>query len=112
MKGSRCAMSPRSSTSRRSMSGSSFTTAARQHEYVEARAALGPLMGDTVGFIRERVEHHQEYRTTGAVRVLSEAANTACERNPLHARNLADAAVAIAEQLSSDDCPRDTVHTL
>jgi tetratricopeptide (TPR) repeat protein len=83
-----------------------------QQEYVEARAELGPLLSDTVAFIRERVEHHKEYRTTGAVRVLSEAANAACERNPLHARNLADAAVAIAEQLSSDDYPRDTVHTL
>jgi tetratricopeptide (TPR) repeat protein len=83
-----------------------------QQEYVEARAALAPLLADSVAFIRERAERSEELRTAGTVRVLSEAANDACERNPLHARNLADAAVAIAEQLSTDDYPPDTVHTL
>jgi tetratricopeptide (TPR) repeat protein len=83
-----------------------------QQEYAEARRALAPLLADTVGFIRERIERDEGYRTGGAVRVLSEAANDACERNPLHARNLADAAVVIAEQLSTDDYPLDTVHTL
>lgn len=83
-----------------------------QREYVQARAALAPLLADPVVFIRERAERRQEYRTTGAVRVLAEAANTACERNPLHARHLADAALVIAQQLSTDDYPRDTVRTL
>lgn len=83
-----------------------------QQEYAEARRALAPVLADTVGFIRERIERDEGYRTGGAVRVLSEAANDACERNPLHARNLADAAVVIAEQLSTDDYPLDTVHTL
>lgn len=83
-----------------------------QQEYDEARLVLGPLLEDAVAFILERAERHPEYRTAGAVRVLSEAANAACERNPLHARNLADAAVAIAEQLSTDDYPDDTVRTL
>ncbi len=83
-----------------------------QEEYAEAHQALAPLIADTVVFIRERIERHEGYRTGGAVRVLSEAANEACERNPLHARNLADAAVVIAERLSTDDYPLDTVHTL
>ncbi len=83
-----------------------------QQEYDEARVAFGPLLADAVGFILERAERHPEYRTTGAVRVLSEAANAACERNPLHARNLAGVAVAIADQLSTADYPADTVHTL
>jgi hypothetical protein len=83
-----------------------------QQEYTEARVALGPLLADAVGFILERAERHPEYRTSGAVRVLCEAANAACERNPLHARNLAEVAVAIAEQLSTSDYPADTVHTL
>jgi hypothetical protein len=83
-----------------------------QEEYAEARKALAPLIADTVGFIRERIERDEEYRTGGAVRVLSEAANDACERNPLHARNLADTAVVIAERLSTDDYPLDTVQTL
>jgi hypothetical protein len=83
-----------------------------QEEYAEAREALAPLIADTVGFVRERIERDEEFRTGGAVRVLSEAANDACERNPLHARNLADAAVVIAERLSTDDYPLDTVQTL
>src|SRR5438270_9023869 len=83
-----------------------------QQEYLDARAALAPLLNDPVGFIRERLERHAENVTAGAVRVLSEAANNECERNPLHARNLAEAAVAIAEQLSSDDYPRETIHAM
>lgn len=83
-----------------------------QQEYEEAQKALAPAIADAVSFIRERVERREEYRTGGAVRVLSEAANAACERNPLHARNLADTALAIAGQLSTDDYPRDTLHTL
>jgi tetratricopeptide (TPR) repeat protein len=83
-----------------------------QREYLEARAALGPLLEDPVAFVRERFERHSEYATAGAVRVLSEAANTACERNPLHARRLAEAAVVIAEKLSTTDYPQDMVHSL
>jgi tetratricopeptide (TPR) repeat protein len=83
-----------------------------QREYLDARAALGTLLDDPVAFIRERVERCSEYVTAGAVRVLSEAANAACERNPLHARRLAEAAVAIARQLSADDYSQDTVDGL
>jgi tetratricopeptide (TPR) repeat protein len=83
-----------------------------QQEYDEAQEALAPVIADAVSFIRERVERREKYRTGGAVRVLSEAANAACERNTLHARNLAEAALAIAEQLSIDDYPRDALHTL
>ncbi|MEA2343207.1 MAG: hypothetical protein QOF63_1376 [Thermoanaerobaculia bacterium] len=83
-----------------------------QREYLDACAALGALLDDPVAFVRERFERHPEYTTAGAVRVLSEAANAACERNPLHARNLAEAAVVIAETLSTDDYPQDMVHSL
>jgi tetratricopeptide (TPR) repeat protein len=83
-----------------------------QREYLDARAALGPLLDEPVAFIRERVERHARYVTAGAVRVLSEAANAACERSPLHARRLAEAAVAIAQQLSADDYSQDTVDGL
>lgn len=83
-----------------------------QQEYVEAHAALAPLLADSVAFVLERIERLREYRTTGAVRVLAEAANAACERSPLHARHLADTAVAIAGQLSTDDYPRDTLRTM
>ena len=83
-----------------------------QQEYLDARVALGPLLDEPVAFIRERFERHAEYVTAGAVRVLSEAANAMCERNPLHARRLSEAAVAIAERLSTDDYPQDTVHAM
>jgi tetratricopeptide (TPR) repeat protein len=83
-----------------------------QQEYLNARAALGPVLDDPVAFVRERIERHAEYATAGAVRVLSEAANAACERNPLHARRPAETAVAIAEKLSTDDYPHDMVHSL
>jgi tetratricopeptide (TPR) repeat protein len=83
-----------------------------QEEYLDARAALGPLLDDPVAFIRERFERKEDLANAGAVRVLSEAANAACERNPLHARRLAEAAVAIAEKLSTDDYPAETIHAL
>jgi tetratricopeptide (TPR) repeat protein len=88
-----------------------FAERCRQ-EYLDARAALGPVLDDPVAFIRERYERHAEFATAGAVRVLSEAANAACERNPLHARRLAEAAVAIARKLSTDDYPDETIHML
>jgi tetratricopeptide (TPR) repeat protein len=83
-----------------------------QEEYLDARAALGPLLDDPVAFIRERFERKADLANAGAVRVLSEAANAACERNPLHARRLAEAAVAIAGKLSTDDYPAETIHAL
>jgi hypothetical protein len=83
-----------------------------QEEYVNAAAGLAPFLGNAVAFIRERVERRDEYRTAGAVRVLAEAANAACEREPIHARNLADAAVAIADALPAEDYPADSIRAL
>ncbi len=88
-----------------------FAARSRQ-EYVDARAALAPVLKDSVAFVRERVERQEQYRTAGAVRILAESANETCERSPLHARNLADAAVAIAEQLRESSYPRDSVRLL
>jgi tetratricopeptide (TPR) repeat protein len=83
-----------------------------QREYVQARAALAPLLANQVTFIRESVASKEEYRTAGAVRVLAEAANAVCEREPVHARNLAAAAVAIADSLPSGEYPLFTIHAL
>lgn len=83
-----------------------------QDEYSAAYAALSPLLSNAVAFVRERVERKTEYRTAGAVRVLAEAANAACEREPIHARNLADAAVAIADALPADAYPAAAISTL
>ncbi|MGH9422085.1 MAG: hypothetical protein ACRD3J_19055, partial [Thermoanaerobaculia bacterium] len=83
-----------------------------KEEYADARAALGAILKDPVAFVRARVERQQQYRTGGAVRVLAEAANGMCERNPIHARNLADAAVAIAGQIPEASYPPDAVRLL
>jgi len=83
-----------------------------QEEYLTAAASLAALLGSAVAFVRERVERKNEYRTAGAVRVLAEAANAACEREPIHARNLADAAVAIADSLPTEEYPADTIRAL
>jgi tetratricopeptide (TPR) repeat protein len=90
-----------------------FTFAAQsQQEYVDAAEAFAPLLRNAVAFVRERVDRKKEHRTLGAVRVLAEAANAACEREPIHARNLADAAVTIADALSADDYPLDSIRAL
>ncbi len=90
-----------------------FTFAAQsQQEYVDAAEAFAPLLRNPVAFVRERVDRKKEYRTLGAVRVLAEAANAACEREPIHARNLADSAVTIADALSADDYPLDSIRAL
>ncbi len=83
-----------------------------QQEYVDACEALAPLLMNAVAFVRERVDQKAEYRTLGAVRVLAEAANAACEREPIHARNLADAAVVIAEALSAGHYSLDSIRAL
>jgi tetratricopeptide (TPR) repeat protein len=83
-----------------------------QQEYLHAQAALSPLLSNAVAFVRERVDRKEEYRTLGAVRVLAEAANAACEREPIHARNLADAAVTLAGALPAGEYPADSIHAL
>jgi tetratricopeptide (TPR) repeat protein len=83
-----------------------------QQEYDDAAEALAPLLMNAVVFVRERVYRKPELRTLGAVRVLAEAANAACEREPIHARNLADAAVTIADALSAGRYPLDSIRAL
>lgn len=51
-------------------------------------------------------------RTGGAVRLLSQAAHSACAREPLHALNLADVACQIADALPDDYYPADAVNEL
>jgi len=88
-----------------------FATRA-QEEYLTATAKLAPLLTNAVAFVRERVELKDDYRTSGAIRVLAEAANATCEREPIHARNLADAAVAVADALPDGAYPEDTIRAL
>jgi tetratricopeptide (TPR) repeat protein len=66
------------------------------NETAEAERSLGPLIANPLPFIWKDVSRKRGFRTAGAVRVLCAAANDACERDPLHALNLADAALSIA----------------
>lgn len=65
-------------------------------ETAEAERSLGQLVANPLPFIWKDVSRKRGFRTAGAVRVLCLAANDTCERDPLHALNLADAAIAIA----------------
>jgi tetratricopeptide (TPR) repeat protein len=90
-----------------------LTLASRiQIEYADANEKLSPFLKDGLAFVRERVERRPEYRTAGAVRLLAEAAHASCEREPIHARNIAEAAVAIADQLALTDYPESVIRTL
>lgn len=59
------------------------------NETAEAERSLGPLIANPLPFIWKDVSRKRGFRTAGAVRVLCGAANSACERDPLHALNLA-----------------------
>jgi tetratricopeptide (TPR) repeat protein len=83
-----------------------------QEEYAEAEARLAPFLNNPLAFLRMRVERSQEYRTAGAVRLLIEAAHASCEREPMHARNIAEAAVAIADQLPLAEYPASVLYML
>jgi tetratricopeptide (TPR) repeat protein len=69
-------------------------------ETSDAERSLGQLVANPLPFIWKDVSRKRGFRTAGAVRVLCLAANDTCERDPLHALNLADAAIAIAASFS------------
>ena len=83
-----------------------------QDEYAEAGATFPLFLNDALAFVHERVERRPEYRTAGAVRLLTESAHVCCERDPMHARNIAEAAVLIADQLPQSEYPASVVHLL
>jgi tetratricopeptide (TPR) repeat protein len=72
-------------------------------ETEEAERSLGNLVANPLPFIWKDVSRKRGFRTAGAVKVLCVAANNACERDPLHALNLADAAIAIAMSFTESE---------
>jgi tetratricopeptide (TPR) repeat protein len=72
-------------------------------ETEEAEQSLGNLVANPLPFIWKDVSRKRGFRTAGAVKVLCVAANNACERDPLHALNLADAAIAIAMSFTESE---------
>lgn len=83
---------------------------AREDE--EAERMLRPHLVTPFRFIWSKVGGKRRFRTGGAVRVLARASAAAREENPLHALNLADEAVAIAEALPADTYPARGVYHL
>jgi tetratricopeptide (TPR) repeat protein len=70
-----------------------------------AERMLRPHLGSPFRFLWSNVHQKKRYRTGGVVRVLARQSAAAREEEPLHALNLADAAIAIAEMLPDDHYP-------
>ncbi|MCU1347969.1 MAG: hypothetical protein JWO56_999 [Acidobacteria bacterium] len=83
-----------------------------ESEDAEAVALLAPLLESPLRFVWADISRKERYRSPGVVRVLCHAALTACEKNPLHALDLADAATSIAEELPTDLYPARAIHGL
>jgi hypothetical protein len=71
-------------------------------EVAEARERLAKLIAESVKFAYDGIAIEPALRTAGAVRFLCDAAHDECERQPVHARNLADVALQIANGLDPD----------
>lgn len=74
-------------------------------EEAEAERLLRPLLGSPATFRRAGITGLPFMRTAGIVRKLSAEARELRERQPMHALVVADAAIAIADQLSSSRYP-------
>lgn len=83
----------------------------------EDAAAVALLKGfedpeAATNFVWEDVARKPEYRTGGVARRLCTLANGMCERQPLYALSLAEAATRIADLLPDASYPRTTIHEL
>jgi tetratricopeptide (TPR) repeat protein len=78
----------------------------------EAERMLRPHLVTPFRFVWSKLAGKKRFRTGGTVRVLARASTAAREEHPLHALNLADEAIAIAESLPSDAYPARGVYHL
>ena len=74
-------------------------------EDAEAEKLLAPVIDSPAAFRRANVGASPRMQTAGTVRTLCAAARERRERQPMHGLALADAAVAITEQLSRERYP-------
>lgn len=96
----------------RSESLSAFATRLDAEE-AEAERLLRPLLNASSGrFVWVDIPKQRKFCTGGAVRLLCGEAHKTCEKEPLRALSLADAATAIADALPDDLYPRRTVYDL
>jgi tetratricopeptide (TPR) repeat protein len=63
-------------------------------------------------FVWTDIPTKPEYQTGGVARLLCKLANGMCERDPLYALKLAEAATAISTGLPEESYPRRTIHNL
>ncbi|HEX7151855.1 MAG TPA: tetratricopeptide repeat protein [Thermoanaerobaculia bacterium] len=74
-------------------------------EDAEAEAMLAPILGSPAAFRNADVAAAPLMRTSGVVRKLCATSRGLRERQPMHALTLADAAIAISDQLPRDRYP-------
>ena len=63
-------------------------------------------------FVWRNIATKPEYRTGGVARLLCKWANGMCERDPLYALKLAEAATSISTELPDESHPRKAIHNL
>jgi tetratricopeptide (TPR) repeat protein len=83
-----------------------------QAEDAEARRILEPFLESVYKFSSANVASKRRFFTGGVVRLLCAAARDQCDRTPLFALALAQAAIAIAEALPEDHYPARAVYEL
>lgn len=77
-----------------------------EKEDADGAALLGPLVTSPVSFRRANVAAIPQMRTAGVVRRLCAESRSLRERQPMHALVVADAAIAIADQLAAPRYPQ------
>jgi tetratricopeptide (TPR) repeat protein len=83
-----------------------------EREDAEARVMLRRPLSSPLRFLWASVAAKRRFRTGGVVRLLCAESKRVREENPLHARNLADAAAAIADRLPDASYPAAGVNHL
>lgn len=83
-----------------------------ESEDLEAESALTPYLSSPVAFRRANIASLPQMRTAGVVRRLCAEARTLRDRQPMHALYVADAAIAIGEQLSHEIYPAPVIDEL
>ena len=83
-----------------------------QAEDDEARLILAPFLESNYRFSSANILSKRRYFTGGVVRLLCAAARDQCDRTPLFALSLAQAATEIAEALRDDHYPARAVYEL
>jgi tetratricopeptide (TPR) repeat protein len=78
----------------------------------DADVALEPYLGSPAAFRQAKIASMPEMRTAGIVRRLCAESRAVRDRQPMHALFIADAAIAIGEQLPHDRYPAPVIDEL